>query len=143
MSAHVATGAAHVQTSRRAAMTRPSARCKKLLIISAIVILLLLYITISHKTNFDIGTLTEPEEPHKYIPGLIQDKTMKLGTLITHVLHPERRESVIVPELDPGIMVSVKTTAQYHRHRLSLLLFTWMQTLSPQQVYLHIAILLQ
>ena len=110
-------------------------RCINLLIISSIVIILLLYITVSHKTTLDNGTLTEPEEPHKYIPELLQDKTMRLGTLITHVLHPERREYVIVPELDQSIMVSVKTTAQFHRHRLSLLLFTWMQTVSPQQVH--------
>lgn len=66
----------------------------------------------------------------EHIPG--PDKI--LGSLVTHVLHPEHREKVYVAESDPGILVSVKTTTSYHRHRLSLLLFTWMGSLSPHQV---------
>lgn len=58
-----------------------------------------------------------------------------LGSLVTHISHPERREKVHVTESDPGILVSVKTTTSYHRHRLSLLLFTWMGSLSPHSVY--------
>ena len=64
------------------------------------------------------------------IPG--PDKI--LGSLLTHVVLPERREHVTVPESDPNILVSLKTTTIYHRHRLSLLLFTWMTTLYPHQV---------
>ena len=113
-------------------MTR--SRSRKLLILATVCVLLLVYVRLSYNTNLESGRLSEPEAPHKYVPGLGHDKTMVLGTLVTHVLHPERRESVAVPYVDPGILVSVKTTAEYHRHRLSLLLFTWMQTLSPQKV---------
>jgi hypothetical protein len=83
-------------------------------------------------------------EPQKHIPGLRSDLELVhvfgqdriLGTLVTHVLHPQRREHVRVPHSDPRILVSVKTTTAYHRQRLSLLLFTWMESVSPQQLYI-------
>ena len=78
-------------------------------------------------------------EPRKHIPGLrselahvVQDRT--LGSLVTHVLHPQRREHVRVPDIDPRILVSVKTTTVYHKQKLSLLLFTWLESISPRQV---------
>ena len=85
-------------------------------------------------------------EPQKHIPGLRSDLELVhvfgqdriLGTLVTHVLHPQRREHVRVPHSDPRILVSVKTTTAYHRQRLSLLLFTWMESVSPQQVQIYV-----
>ena len=57
-----------------------------------------------------------------------------LGSLTTHVLHPQRRENVRVSDSDPKILISVKTTTLYHKERLSLLLFTWLESIPPQQV---------
>ena len=71
-------------------------------------------------------------DPVKIEPAPGRDKI--LGSLITHVVRPECRETLMLLESDPEILVSVKTTSQYHKHRLSLLLFTWMETVSPQQV---------
>ena len=73
----------------------------------------------------------ESDEPKKPIPA--QNKT--LGSLTTHVVPPQqRRENVSVPDSDPEILVTVKTATIYHKKRLSLLLFTWFESIPLQQV---------
>ena len=88
--------------------------------------------------------LLEPEDPEKYIHGLkhIPGADKITGSILTHILRPERSERVGIPETerDPGILISVKTATLYHQHRLSLLLFTWMRAVSPQQVYLPLEV---
>ena len=107
-----------------------------LAISGAVTLSLVLYLSNSSVIYGEGGWLAGPEGPRQYVQGLYQipgpDKI--LGTVLTHVLRPELSERVHVPEGDPEILVSVKTTTLYHQHRLSLLLFTWMQTLSPKQV---------
>ena len=82
--------------------------------------------------------LLGPEDPRSYARGLenIPGRDKILGSILTHILKPELSQRVEVAEADsdPGILVSVKTTTRYHQHRLSLLLFTWMKTLPPEQV---------
>ena len=82
--------------------------------------------------------LLGPEDPRSYARGLenVPGRDKILGSILTHILKPELSQRVEVAEADsaPGILVSVKTTTRYHQHRLSLLLFTWMKTLPPEQV---------
>ena len=53
---------------------------------------------------------------------------------VINVACPECRERVLLSECDGDIFMTVKTTLKFHNFRLSLLLFTWMQTVDPDQV---------
>ena len=53
---------------------------------------------------------------------------------VINVACPECRERVLLSECDRDIFMTVKTTLKFHNFRLSLLLFTWMQTVDPDQV---------
>ena len=54
------------------------------------------------------------------------------GLFVTHVLCPECHERVHVSGSE--IFFTVKTARALHKARLSLLLFTWIQTANPDQV---------
>ena len=42
---------------------------------------------------------------------------------------------IVLPESNcSDVFISVRTTAQFHRSRLLLLLYTWLQTVNPKQV---------
>ena len=116
-------------------------RAGNFLLLSLFLGISVLVLYVMHWRNTENVENAQLREPQKHIPGLaaeldhVPGPDKILGSLVTHVFHPERREHVHIPESDPGILVSVKTTTTYHRHRLSLLLFTWMESLPPQQVY--------
>ena len=55
-------------------------------------------------------------------------------TSVINVACSECRERVRLFECDRDILITVKTAWKYHNFRLSLLLFTWMQTVDPDQV---------
>ena len=61
-----------------------------------------------------------------------------IGPFVTHIVCPECRKHIQLPVSNPEILLTVKTTEIFHRDRLSLLLFTWMQTVEPDQVKLLI-----
>ena len=61
-----------------------------------------------------------------------------IGPFVTHIVCPECRKHIQLPVSNPEILLTVKTTEIFHRNRLSLLLFTWMQTVEPDQVKLLI-----
>ena len=75
-------------------------------------------------------TCEECLRPHKNSFSM----TKALGSFVTHIVCPECRERIQLPDSDPEIHLSVKTANIYHRTRLSLLFFTWMQTVDPDQV---------
>ena len=62
------------------------------------------------------------------------NRSTAVGSFATHILCPECRERIRLPDRDPHIHLSVKTAKVFHRTRLSLLFFTWMQTVDPDQV---------
>ena len=44
-------------------------------------------------------------------------------------------DRIVLPESNcSDVFISVRTTAQFHRSRLLLLLYTWLQTVDPKQV---------
>jgi len=49
-------------------------------------------------------------------------------------------DRVVLPDCS-DVFISVRTTAQFHRSRLLLLLYTWLQTVNPKQVNKSICIL--
>ena len=54
------------------------------------------------------------------------------GSFVTHVLCPECHEHMHVSGSE--MFFTVKTARTLHKSRLSLLLFTWIQTANPDQV---------
>ena len=68
------------------------------------------------------------------VKGSVEDRI--LGSFVTHVVRPERRERILLPDSGPEVYLSVKTAIIFHSTRLSLLFFTWMQTVRPDQVKL-------
>jgi hypothetical protein len=122
---------AHAQSGRRKEVWLAMAmklRLRVLLLFGITGLLTLLLVLYLYTRPSD--ELLGPED----IPG--PDRI--LGSILTHILKPELSQRVEVAEADsdPGILVSVKTTTRYHQHRLSLLLFTWMKTLPPEQLYI-------
>ena len=75
-------------------------------------------------------TCEECLRPHKN--SFIMTKAF--GSFVTHIVCPECRERIRQPDSDPKIHLSVKTANIYHKTRLPLLFFTWMQTVDPDQV---------
>jgi len=44
-------------------------------------------------------------------------------------------ERIVLPESNcSDVFISVRTTMEFHRSRLLLLLYTWLQTVNPKQV---------
>ena len=62
------------------------------------------------------------------------NRSTVVESFVTHIVCPECRERIRLPDSYPEIHLSVKTANIYHRTRLSLLFFTWMQTVAPDQV---------
>ena len=109
-----------------------------LLFLIIIVLVVMAMCVLNWRNTEEIDHLTEPKKHISGVRfGLAHVRAVQngiLGSLITHVVHPQRRENVRVSDSDPKIMVSVKTTTFYHKERLSLLLFTWLESIPPQQV---------
>jgi hypothetical protein len=132
---------AHAQSGRRKEVWLAMAmklRLRVLLLFGITGLLTLLLVLYLYTRPSD--ELLGPEDPRSYARGLehIPGPDRILGSILTHILKPELSQRVEVAEADsdPGILVSVKTTTRYHQHRLSLLLFTWMKTLPPEQLYI-------
>ena len=59
-----------------------------------------------------------------------------IGSFVTHIVCPECRKHIQLPDSNQEIFLTLKTAEIFHRDRLSLLLFTWLQTVEPDQVKL-------
>lgn len=112
---------------------------RQLVVVLGVVLTVLLFAV---RTSYYVVQLPQqlPSLDHKKPP-----KEWRVVATNTALILPDTKysklnityERVFLPEDHSDVFVSVRTTVPFHKSRLMLLLYTWLQTIDPKQVHCY------